>query len=89
MALSAERKKEIVLEYGENEQDTGSTFVQVALLTEQIQVLSEHLRGNKGDHHGLRGLLRMVGKRKRLLSYLERKDFDAYKELIGRLGIRR
>jgi len=89
MALSAERKKEIVLEYGENEKDTGSTLVQIALLTEQIQVLSDHLRNYKGDNHGLRGLLRMVGKRKRLLSYLERKDFDAYKELIGRLGIRR
>lgn len=89
MALSAKRKKELVLEFGSNEQDTGSTSVQIALLTEQIQILSDHLRGNKGDHHGLRGLLRMVGKRKRLLSYLEKQDFEAYKALIGRLGIRR
>ncbi|MEM6430518.1 MAG: 30S ribosomal protein S15 [Deinococcota bacterium] len=89
MALTAERKKEIMLEYGTGDNDTGSTSVQIALLTEQIQVLSNHLRGNGKDHHGLRGLLRMVGKRKRLLKYLEQKDFDGYKALIARLGIRR
>ena len=89
MALSKERKQEIFTEYGTQEGDTGSTEVQVAMLTAQIQSLSEHLQANRKDHHGRRGLLMMVGKRKRLLKYLEAKDFEGYKTLIGRLGLRR
>ncbi len=89
MALAKEAKASIVAEYGKNEDDTGSTEVQVALLTAKIQTLSEHLRSNKKDHHGRRGLLVMVGRRKRLLSYLEKTDYEGYKALIGRLGLRR
>ena len=89
MALSKERKQEIFSEYGTAEGDTGSTEVQIAMLTAQIQSLSGHLQANKKDHHGRRGLLMMVGKRKRLLKYLEQKDFEGYKALIGRLGLRR
>lgn len=80
---------EIFETYGKNAQDTGSTGVQVALLTKRINELSNHLREHKKDHHSRRGLLMLVGKRKRLLAYLERKDYDAYKELIASLGLRR
>lgn len=89
MALSRERKAEIAAEFGTHERDTGSTAVQVAMLTAQINDLSEHLQANRKDHHGRRGLLTMVGYRKRLLSYLEREDYEGYKTLIGRLGLRR
>lgn len=89
MALDKETKASIVAEYGASETDTGSTAVQIALLTAQINSLSTHLQENKKDHHGRRGLLTMVGRRKRMLSYLERNDYEAYKELIGRLGLRR
>jgi small subunit ribosomal protein S15 len=89
MALDKETKASIVAEYGANEADTGSTAVQIALLTAQINTLSTHLQENKKDHHGRRGLLTMVGRRKRMLSYLEKTDYEAYKELIGRLGLRR
>jgi len=89
MPLTAEQKTEVVGQYGRDNADTGSTSVQVALLTKRIEELSEHLRGHKKDHHSRRGLLMMVGKRKRLLTYLERTDYEGYKELIGRLGLRR
>jgi len=89
MAIDADKKKEIVAKYGANETDTGSTKVQVALLTARILDLSEHLQRNVKDHHGRRGLLIMVGKRKRLLSYLERSDYEGYKSLIADLGLRR
>ena len=89
MSLTQERKGEIFAEFGGSEQNTGSTEVQVALLTERINSLSQHLQANRKDHHGRRGLLTMVGRRKRLLKYLEAKDFEGYKALIARLGLRR
>lgn len=89
MSLTAVEKAEIVSKYGKDSQDTGSTAVQVALLTKRIEELSQHLRDHKKDHHSRRGLLMMVGKRKRLLSYLEKNDYEAYKELIASLGLRR
>jgi small subunit ribosomal protein S15 len=89
MPLNASQKSEIVEKYGKDGADTGSTSVQVALLTKRIDELSQHLQNHTKDHHGRRGLLMMVGKRKRLLSYLERTDYDAYKELIQSLGLRR
>ena len=89
MTMNAEQKLDVVKQYGKDAQDTGSTAVQVALLTKRIQELSEHLQIHKKDHHSRRGLLTMVGKRKRLLTYLERTDYDAYKELIASLGLRR
>ncbi len=89
MPLTAEVLTEFVGAYGMDTADTGSTAVQVAFLTKRIEELSQHLQAHKKDHHGRRGLLMMVGKRKRLLTYLERTDYDGYKELIGRLGLRR
>ena len=87
--ITTERKKEIVERFGADATDTGSTKVQVALLTARINELSEHLQRNKKDHHGRRGLLVMVGKRKRLLSYLEKTDYEGYKGLLQELGLRR
>lgn len=87
--ISKERKAEIVKAYGKNEQDTGSTEVQVALLTERINELTEHLKVNKKDHHSRRGLLKMVGKRRALLEYLKKNDIEGYRNLIARLGIRK
>jgi small subunit ribosomal protein S15 len=87
--MTADQKREIVAKYGQDDQDTGSTAVQVALLTARIEQVSGHLQENRKDHHGRRGLLTMVGKRKRLLSYLERTDYEAYKALIANLGLRR
>ncbi len=89
MAITAEDKRNIVEKFGSDANDTGSTRVQIALLTERINELSEHLKRNKKDHHGRRGLLVMVGKRKRLLGYLEREDYEGYKALIAELGLRR
>lgn len=87
--ISKERKAEIVKTYGKNEQDTGSTEVQVALLTERINELTEHLKVNKKDHHSRRGLLKMVGQRRNLLAYLQRKDLEGYRALIEKLGLRK
>lgn len=89
MALSLDRKKEIVEEYKTHENDTGSPEVQVAILTEQINTLNEHLRDHKKDHHSRRGLLKMVGKRRNLLTYLRNKDVQRYRTLIKKLGLRR
>ncbi len=89
MSLTATQKTEVIQQYGKDEKDSGSTAVQVALLTKRIEELSEHLQGHKKDHHGRRGLLMMVGKRKRLLAYLEKTDYEGYKELIASLGLRR
>lgn len=89
MAIDAAQKKDLVVKYGKDDTDTGSTRVQIALLTTRILELSGHLQRNKKDHHGRRGLLVMVGKRKRLLSYLEKSDFEGYKSLIADLGLRR
>lgn len=89
MALAKEKIQAVISEYGANEKDTGSTEAQIALLTEKILALSAHMREHKKDFHSQRGLLKMVGQRKRMLSYLERKDYEGYKALIGRLGLRR
>ncbi len=89
MALLQERKQELISEYQVHETDTGSAEVQVAMLTERINKLSQHLQNNKKDYSSRRGLLKMIGRRKRLLSYIANKDVDKYRELIGRLGIRR
>ena len=89
MALSNERKNEIIAEFATKQGDTGSPEVQVAVLTEQINTLNEHLRTHKKDHHSRRGLLKMVGRRRNLLTYLRNKDVTRYRELIQRLGLRR
>jgi small subunit ribosomal protein S15 len=89
MALSDERKQEIVEEYRIHEDDTGSPEVQIALLTERIRQLTEHLRTHRKDHHSRRGLLKMVGKRRKLQQYLRNKDIDRYRKLIESLGLRR
>ena len=81
--------QEIIAEYGQHESDTGSPEVQVALLTERINHLTDHLRTHKHDHHSRRGLLMMVGKRRRLLNYLIREDVERYRKLIAALGLRR
>lgn len=88
MALLQQRKQEIISDYQVHETDTGSADVQVAMLTERINRLSEHLRGNKKDHSSRRGLLKMIGTRKRLLAYIQKQDNDRYRALITRLGIR-
>ena len=88
MALTKERKVELVETYGQKERDTGCTQVQIALLTERIQTLTLHFDDHKKDHHSRRGLLKLVGQRRRLMKYLQRKDVMTYRDLIGRLGIR-
>jgi len=89
MSLTAEAKREIVAKHGRWDADTGSTEVQVALLTARINELTEHLREHKKDHHSRRGLLMLVGKRRRLLKYLQKSDIDRYRSLIQELGLRR
>lgn len=89
MTLTKENKADLVRKYGKNEGDTGSTEVQVALLTERINELTEHLREHGKDHHSRRGLLMLVGKRRRLLRYLERTDLERYRSLVADLGLRR
>lgn len=89
MALSAVEKKSILSEYGLHESDTGSPEAQVALLTKRISDLTEHLRQHKHDHHSRRGLLLIVGRRRRLLKYLAKVDIARYRALIERLGLRR
>jgi small subunit ribosomal protein S15 len=89
MTLTADKKREIVAEYGRGDADTGSTEVQVALLTARINELTEHLREHRKDHHSRRGLLMLVGKRRRLLKYLQASDIDRYRALIQQLGLRR
>jgi small subunit ribosomal protein S15 len=89
VSLTVDRKRQIVERFGKDERDTGSTEVQVALLTERINGLTEHLREHKKDHHSRRGLLMLVGKRRRLLKYLQANDIDRYRALIGELGLRR
>jgi small subunit ribosomal protein S15 len=88
MALQQARKQEIIGDYQVHETDTGSVDVQIAMLTERINTLSLHLRSNKKDFSSRRGLLRMIGRRKRLLAYLQKQDATRYRELITRLGIR-
>ena len=89
MPLTVDRKKEIIADYAQGENDTGSPEVQVALLTERIRYLQEHLGVHKKDHHTRRGLLMLVGQRRRMLDYLRRKDQARYQALIQRLGLRR
>lgn len=89
MQLTTDRKLEIIRRFGENDQDTGNTKVQIALLTERINGLTDHLRSHKKDHHSRRGLLMLVGQRRRMLRYFERNDLDGYRQLIKDLGLRR
>ncbi len=89
MTLTQERKQEIITQFGASAQDTGNTRVQIALLTARINELTEHLREHKKDHHSRRGLLMLVGQRRRLLKYLQKKDLDRYRALIQELGLRR
>ncbi|NOX25985.1 MAG: 30S ribosomal protein S15 [Deltaproteobacteria bacterium] len=89
MTLQVEQKQEIIEKYGRNTKDTGSSEVQVALLTGRITYLTEHFKTHKKDHHSRRGLLKLVGQRRRLLNYLKGKDVDNYRTLIKRLGIRK
>jgi small subunit ribosomal protein S15 len=89
MPLTKDKKAELAAKHGRDANDTGSAEVQVALLTERINELTEHLRGHSKDHHSRRGLLMMVGKRRRLLRYLERHDLERYRALVGELGLRR
>ena len=89
MPLTKDRKQELIGKYGRSGEDTGSAEVQVALLTERINELTEHLRTHSKDHHSRRGLLMLVGKRRRLLKYLQASDIDRYRALIQQLGLRR
>jgi small subunit ribosomal protein S15 len=89
MALTAERKAELIGEYKGHETDTGSTEVQIAILTERINNLTEHLKRNKHDYHTQRGLLKLVGQRRRLLAYLNNRDVTRYRTILARLGLRK
>ena len=89
MTLTAEDKREIAAQFGKDEQDTGKTEVQVALLTHRINHLTEHLREDKHDHHSRRGLLMLVGRRRRFLNYLQKSDLRGYRSLIRELRLRR
>lgn len=89
MALTTAQKKEILGSYGLHDTDTGSPEAQVALLSKRISDLTEHLKTHRHDHHSRRGLLLLVGRRRRLLKYLEKIDVERYRSLIGRLGLRR
>ncbi|MGA4669833.1 30S ribosomal protein S15 [Propionibacteriaceae bacterium Y1923] len=87
--MDAETKKQIIEEYATHPGDTGSPDVQIALLSKRISHLTEHLKQHKGDHHSRRGLMLMVGQRRRLLNYVAQEDINHYRELIARLGLRR
>lgn len=89
MSITNERKAELITEFGANDKDSGSAAVQVAILTERIVNLTEHMKTHKKDFGSRRGLLTMVGKRRHLLDYIKRGDEQAYKDLIGKLGLRR
>lgn len=88
-SLTQERKQEIVARFGDSERDTGSTKVQIALLTERINDLTSHLRDHQKDHHSRRGLLMLVGQRRRLLNYLRKDNLEGYRSLIKELGLRK
>ncbi|MGI8922330.1 MAG: 30S ribosomal protein S15 [Solirubrobacteraceae bacterium] len=88
-AVTKERKHELVEKFGKAEADTGSPQVQIALLTERINALTEHLRSHAKDHHSRRGLLMLVGQRRRMLAYLQRRNLEGYRTLIRELGLRR
>ncbi len=89
MAVTKETKSALIGDHRRSESDTGSPEVQVAILTTRIQQLTEHLKSHQADHHSRRGLLQMVGKRRRLLEYLKREDIERYRALVQRLGLRR
>ncbi|WP_170007367.1 30S ribosomal protein S15 [Bacillus fonticola] len=89
MAITQERKRELIEEYRTHAEDTGSPEVQIAVLTEEINNLNDHLRTHKKDHHSRRGLMKMVGKRRNLLTYLRNNEVQRYRELINSLGLRR
>lgn len=87
--LTSERKQELIAKFGRGDNDTGATEVQIAMLTERINDLTEHLRIHKKDHHSRRGLLMLVGRRRRFLNYLQRKDLNGYRALVRELGLRK
>lgn len=89
MPLTQDVKKQLIAEYGANDQDSGAAEVQIAMLTQRIRDLTEHLKFHKHDHHTRRGLLLLVGKRRRLLNYLNKTDINRYRSIIERLGLRR
>ena len=89
ISLSMAEKQQIIKDYQHHETDTGSPEVQIAILTDRIAHLTEHLKVHKGDHHTRRGLMKLIGQRRRLLDYVQRDDVERYRSLIGRLGIRR
>lgn len=89
MPLTKEAKQEIIGQHGRSEADTGSPQVQIALLTRRVNELTEHLRGHPKDHYSRRGLLKLVGRRRRLLQYLQKRDLEGYRALIQELGLRR
>ena len=89
MTMTQERKQELITQFGESPTDTGKTEVQVALLTERINELTDHLRTHRKDHHSRRGLLMLVGRRRRFLNYLQHSDLERYRTLIRELGLRR
>ncbi len=89
MALATEKKKGIIEQHKIHESDTGSPEVQIAILTERINYLTEHLKTHKKDHHSRRGLLKMVGQRRAMLNYLKKTKFDRYRDIIEKLGLRR
>ncbi len=89
MPLTQERKQELVSKFGDSATDTGKTEVQIAMLTERINMLTEHLRDHRKDHHSRRGLLMLVGRRRRFLNYLQHSDLERYRSLIAELGLRR
>lgn len=88
MTISKERKAELIAEFGANEKDSGNPKVQVAIMSARISELTEHMKSHKNDFHTRRGLLMLVGRRRRLLSYIKKNDINEYRELIGKLGIR-
>jgi small subunit ribosomal protein S15 len=89
MAITIERKNELKKKFGKNEQDSGTTEVQIAILSDRIAYLTDHFKTHAKDHHSRRGLLKIVGQRRRLLDYLAKKDITRYREIIKQLGIRR
>jgi small subunit ribosomal protein S15 len=89
LSLTKEKKTDIIRQYGKAEKDSGSPEVQIALMTERINQLNEHLRTHPKDHHSRRGLLKLVGQRRRLQAYLQKNDLETYRELIKELGLRR
>jgi small subunit ribosomal protein S15 len=89
MPLTQDQKTELIAKFGATEKDTGSTKVQVALLTQRITELTEHMKNHPHDHHSRRGLLKLVGRRRRLLTYMQKQDLEGYRALIKELGLRR